>query len=418
MASAVLGECEGSLFEHKSFDDIYEVNEDKPLGRGKFGQVYRCWLRNDHSQRYALKAIDTRNNDMAGIDRIRDEIHILQVLGAHNGLVSCVDVDESLPGTIRLVMELCDGGELYDRIQKKTRYNEQEAKAVCVNLLEALEYVHSKGVMHRDLKPENILLCSRHSDTDVKISDFGLAKMSKNFPERLPRSNSICGSDFYLAPEIIKQEEYGREVDIWALGVVTFVLLSGTLPFYHEVLHKLYRQIVEREMNFSNQAWKSVSKGGMDFVLRMLQVRVGERMSADQALLHPWLRMTAPGGMSFSAVDEAQTAMASAGSWQQAFPMQHSLTPSDHLRQAMSHPNSQPGSARSLQMPPILEAQQQSLPPTSLSLSGNWRPVGNTPVSSSAPAPMPTHKLGLGGMQPGSVLMTPARVGRGRFAGA
>jgi len=210
----------------------------------------------------------------------------------HKYITSLLDHDDSLPHCIRLVVEFCEGGELYDRIQQKQFYPEAEAKTCMRNLLEGVSYVHSKGIMHRDLKPENILLASKVSHTDVKISDFGLAKLSRNFPERLPRATSICGSDFYLAPEVIRQEEYGREIDVWALGVIAYVLLSGSLPFFHSVLHKLYRKIVERDLTFPEQAWKQVSKGGMDFVLRMLQVRPGDRPTSALGLLHPWLRIS------------------------------------------------------------------------------------------------------------------------------
>merc|ERR1719146_230118 len=195
-----------------------------------------------------------------------------------------------MPNTVRVVLELCEGGELYDRIQNKQFYPETEAKVLIRNLMSAMAFVHSKGIMHRDLKPENILLASKVSNTDIKISDFGLAKISTNYPFRLPRSHSICGSDFYLAPELIKQEEYGREIDIWSVGVVTYVLLSGSLPFFHNVLHKLYRQIVERDLSFPDQAWANVAKGAQDFILRLLQVRPGDRLTAEQALNHPWLR--------------------------------------------------------------------------------------------------------------------------------
>merc|ERR1712048_672917 len=159
---------------------------------------------------------------------------------------------------------------------------------------------------------ENILLASRVRNTDIKISDFGLARISRDYPRRLPRSHSICGSDFYLAPEVIKQEEYGREIDIWALGVITYVLLSGSLPFVHNVLHKLYRQIVERDLSFPEQAWKNVSKGALDFILRLLQVRAGDRLTADQALSHPWLRGSASGA-SFNSFEQFNS-MARAGS--------------------------------------------------------------------------------------------------------
>ena len=165
-----------------------------------------------------------------------------------------VDVDEkSADGCIKQVLELCEGGELYHRMHQKQSYSENEAKALLRQLLEAVGCIHSKGIMHRDIKPENILLVSKANDSDIKLSDFGLAKQSKD--SQFPRSFSICGSDFYLAPEVIKQEEYGREVDIWAVGVVAYVMLSGSLPFFHNILHKLYRKIVERDISFSSPEW-------------------------------------------------------------------------------------------------------------------------------------------------------------------
>merc|ERR1712157_545157 len=164
--------------------------------------------------------------------QIMEEINILQTLAGHPGVVELIEADQSLPNCIRLVMEVCVGGELYDRVQKLRCFSENESRVAIRNLLDATMYMHNKGVMHRDLKQENILLVSRQSNTDVKISDFGLAKVSKDFPKKLPRAVSICGSDFYLAPELIKQQEYGREVDIWALGVVAYIILSGSLPFF------------------------------------------------------------------------------------------------------------------------------------------------------------------------------------------
>eukprot|EP00440_Ansanella_granifera_P049401 gb/GFBE01053529.1/.p1 GENE.gb/GFBE01053529.1/~~gb/GFBE01053529.1/.p1 ORF type:complete len:344 (+),score=85.57 gb/GFBE01053529.1/:1-1032(+) len=307
MGNKLVTLCPTDFYEDEGFDSIYEVDESNYIGTGKFAVVHMCHRRNQPEKRYALKVINTRVGDMANLNRIKEEITILQVLGNHPGMVSLIDVDETLPGSIRLVLELCEGGELYERIQQKQYYPEHEAKLAVIQLLEAVSYFHSKGIMHRDLKPENILLASKVSNTDIKISDFGLAKMSRDFPRRLPRSHSICGSDFYLAPEVIKQEEYGREIDIWAVGVITYVLLSGSLPFFHNVLHKLYRQIVERDLSFPEQAWKNVSKGALDFILRLLQVRAGDRLTADQACSHPWLRGTSNAG-SFSSF-ENQNAM-------------------------------------------------------------------------------------------------------------
>jgi len=316
-----------ALYEDEGFDGTYEVDEANYIGTGKFAVVHLCWRRAQPEKRYALKVINTRVGDMANLNRIRQEIQILQVLGNHPGLVSLVDTDESLPGSMRLVLELCEGGELYDRIQQKQYYPETEAKLCCQQLLDAVSYIHSRGIMHRDLKPENILLSSKVSNTDIKISDFGLARISRDYPRRLPRSHSICGSDFYLAPEVIKQEEYGREIDIWAVGVITYVLLSGSLPFFHNVLHKLYRQIVERDLSFPEQAWKNVSKGALDFILRLLQVRAGDRLTADQALSHPWLRGTTAGS-SFGSFESPVGMMQRTGS--QTNPNYYNGAPAPH----------------------------------------------------------------------------------------
>jgi len=277
-------------YGREGFDSIYEVDEANSLGAGKFSVVHLCWQRDQPEKRYALKVIKTAAEDHAALTRIYEEINILKALGNHRSLIRLVDMDETQPNTIRLVLELCEGGELYDRIQQKQFYPEAEAKILAKNLLEALAYIHSKGIMHRDLKPENILLASKVNNTDIKISDFGLARISTDYPRRLPRSTSICGSDFYLAPEVIKQEEYGREIDIWSSGVVTYVVLSGSLPFFHNVLHKLYRQIVERDVSFPATTWGSISRGAQDFILRLLQVHPNERLTAEQALNHPWLR--------------------------------------------------------------------------------------------------------------------------------
>lgn len=318
------------LYGESDFDDVYEVDEANYIGTGKFSTVHLCWRREQPEKRYALKVIATRPDDHQSLDRIYEEVSTMRMLGNHPGIIQMVDMDESVPNTMRLVLELCEGGELYDRIQQKQFYPEQEGKVLIRNLLEAISFIHSKGIMHRDLKPENILLASKVSNTEIKISDFGLAKVSKDYPRRLPRSHSICGSDFYLAPEVIKQEEYGREIDVWSAGVVCYVVLSGSLPFFHNVLHKLYRQIVERDLSFPEQAWKSVAKGAQDFILRLLQVRPGDRLTADQAMNHPWLRGAGKDG-SFN-TDWTGVQRPSSGNLQEAHGAQHAPYGLQHPR--------------------------------------------------------------------------------------
>ena len=362
------------------------------LGTGRFSRVYRCWARpkkppsptdlvvgalfgssedaqtaaDQHlaqkdsdaarGRPYAMKVTSTRTDDTLEVERIYHELRILKALREyskvylkHGGaagqnattgnpmpttapsrVVQLVDCEE-LPHEIRLVLELCEGGELYDRIQQVRFFPEQDARQIMCNILEGVAFLHAHGIMHRDLKPENILLVSPDPRClEIKISDFGLAKMTFDFEgtQRLPRATSICGSDFYLAPEVIKQLEYGREIDIWSCGIVCYVLLSGSLPFFHRVLHKLYRQIVDRDLHFPCEevadggeahtaslerdflkmgGWTNVSKGAQDLILRLLQVEPGERLSAESALQHPWLQWSP------AAADAGQPGLSFAG---------------------------------------------------------------------------------------------------------
>jgi len=141
------------LYGDESFESQYEVDESNYIGTGKFSVVHLCWRRYQPEKRYALKVIATRPDDHQSTGRIYEEINILQALGNHPAIIQLVDMDESQSNTIRLVLELCEGGELYDRIQQKQFYPEHEAKLLIRNLLAAVAFVHGKGIMHRDLKP-------------------------------------------------------------------------------------------------------------------------------------------------------------------------------------------------------------------------------------------------------------------------
>jgi len=268
----------------ENLDEFYDVDE-VPIGEGSYGSVVRAQHRLNKVVR-AVKKIS--KHEVKSFERFRQEISIMKLLD-HPNIIKLYETYEDARN-IYLIMELCVGGELFERIVEQKHMTEEACAIIMKQVLRGISYMHGMQIVHRDLKPENILLVSKISNTDIKISDFGLAKMSKDFPHRLPRSHSICGSDFYLAPEVVKQEEYGREIDIWSVGVITYVLLNGSLPFFHNVLHKLYRQIVERDLSFPEQQWSKVSKGAQDFILRLLQVRAGDRLTAEQALNHPWLR--------------------------------------------------------------------------------------------------------------------------------
>ncbi len=166
------------LYQDRNFSTKFEVDESAAIGAGKFSEVYLCWRKEKPESRYAVKVLNIRNEDHQSVERIYEEVRIMKVLGRHPGLVQLIDFDDTSPASLRVVLELCEGGELYDRIQQRTFYPEKDAIQLVTNLLEAVAYIHEKGIMHRDLKPENILLLSKASHTDIKISDFGLAKAS------------------------------------------------------------------------------------------------------------------------------------------------------------------------------------------------------------------------------------------------
>ncbi|KAF4654494.1 hypothetical protein FOZ61_008242 [Perkinsus olseni] len=286
------------------FDSKYVIDDEKgTVGRGRFGMVVACCLKSEQGftdrQLFALKIVevDHGGKDTGSVQRIQEEIRVLRLVRGHPYVITLRDVDDrgldSRP-TVKLVFDLCEGGDLYERVRQVGNYSNREAKVVLRNLVDGLAFIHSKGLMHRDLKPENILMVNRKSNTEIKIADFGLARRSPDFPRQLPRSRTICGSDFYLAPEIIRQEEYGREIDIWAVGVIAYVVLTGSLPFYSPQLHKLYRQIVERDINLNvigEDFRPLLTAGSKDFICRLLQRRPEDRLTAEGAVMHPWLRM-------------------------------------------------------------------------------------------------------------------------------
>jgi len=280
------------LYGDEDFDAQYEVDESFYLGTGKFSYVHLCWRRNHPEKRYALKVITTKADDHVSLTRIYEEINIMKALGNHPAIIQLIDMDESMPATIRLVLELCEGGQLFDRIRARGFYEEPQAALVVRQVLEAVAFLHSKGVMHRDMKPENVLLVSRDSDTDVKVCDFGLAKLAPVSLQnpRGPRSMSFRGSDHYLAPEIIRQEEYGCEVDIWAVGVMSYAVLSGSLPFCAgDDLRATYHRIVDRQLAFDDEAWERASGLAVTFVSCLLTTNVAQRPKAATVVQHQWI---------------------------------------------------------------------------------------------------------------------------------
>ncbi|XP_072995786.1 CDPK-related kinase 3 isoform X2 [Typha latifolia] len=219
------------------------------------------------------------------IEDVRREVKILKALSGHKNLIKFYDACEDALN-VYVVMELCEGGELLDRILARGgRYNEEDAKSIVVQILSVIAFCHLQGVVHRDLKPENFLFTTRDENAPMKLIDFGLSDFIK--PDE--RLNDIVGSAYYVAPEVLHRS-YSMEADIWSIGVITYILLCGSRPFWARTESGIFRSVLRADPNFDDSPWPSVSAEGKDFVKRFLNKDYRKRMTAAQALTHPWLR--------------------------------------------------------------------------------------------------------------------------------
>lgn len=270
-------------------EDEYKIL-DATLGNGRFGKV-KLGVRIATGEQVAIKVIK-KPTGIKQIANIRAEVDILLKCDHPNvvKMYACYETDTKL----YLVLELLKGGELFDSIVRRGYYAEQDARSVSRMLLNALKYLHDRGVCHRDLKPENLLL-KDGSSTTVKITDFGLSRLFAD--EELIAQDIMqtpCGTQGYVAPEILCQNPlYSAQVDLWAVGVISYVLLCGFPPFYGDSTAHVFQQIRTGTFKFLKPWWDPISDDAKDFVSRLLVVDPRKRMTAAEALCHPWFRPTA-----------------------------------------------------------------------------------------------------------------------------
>ncbi|XAR53791.1 Non-specific serine/threonine protein kinase [Bertholletia excelsa] len=281
----------------KPFEDIRsKYTLGKELGRGQFGVTYFC-TDNSTGQTYACKSILKRklrnNNDREDVKR---EIQIMQHLSGQPNIVEFKGAYEDRQ-SVHVVMELCAGGELFDRIIARGHYTERAAAAICRSIVNVVHICHFMGVMHRDLKPENFLLSSKDEGAMLKATDFGLSV----FIEEGKVYRDIVGSAYYVAPEVLRRS-YGKEIDIWSAGVILYILLSGVPPFWAETEKGIFDAILQGEIDFESQPWPSISNSAKDLVRKMLTQDPKKRITSAQVLEHPWIR---EGGASDRPIDSA-----------------------------------------------------------------------------------------------------------------
>eukprot|EP00250_Pteridium_aquilinum_P009678 c18853_g1_i1 orf=584-2155(-) len=255
----------------------------RELGRGEFGITYLCTER-DTQDVLACKSISKgKLRTPIDVEDVRREVDIMRHLPKHPNIVTLEGVYED-DNAVHLVMELCEGGELFDRIVARGHYSERAAAAVTRTILEVVQLCHKHGVMHRDLKPENFLFANKKENSPLKAIDFGLSvffKPGEKFTE-------IVGSPYYMAPEVLKRN-YGQEVDVWSAGVILYILLCGVPPFWAETEQLVAQAILRGNVDFKRDPWPKVSENAKALVRQMLEPDPNRRLTAQQVLDHPWL---------------------------------------------------------------------------------------------------------------------------------
>uniref|UniRef100_A0A3Q0SQ67 Si:ch211-27e6.1 n=1 Tax=Amphilophus citrinellus TaxID=61819 RepID=A0A3Q0SQ67_AMPCI len=249
------------------------------IGRGSFSRVVRVEHRATR-QPFAIKMMEVEAPE--GREVCDSELAVLQRV-SHANVIQLVEVFQ-FPHRVYMVLELATGGELLDRVVSRGHFTEQDATQALQMVLAALVYLHSLGITHRDLKPENLLYYHPGADSRLLVTDFGLAAFGKPWYLR-----TTCGTPEYMAPEVLLRRPYSCAVDMWALGVIAYILLSGTLPFEDDNRTRLYRSIIRGKYSFHGNPWPSVSNLAKDFILRLLVLDPPARLTAEQAGRHPWV---------------------------------------------------------------------------------------------------------------------------------
>lgn len=273
-----------STQQQARFEDLFQLGE--VLGRGAFSVVHKTRHRRS-GREFAVKVLDRAAMTGDDVQSLVGEVSAQRWM-RHPNIVRLVAFFDNDPTHFYLVTELCKGGELFDRVVSQARFSEKQAAGAVYILLDAVSYFHKHGIVHRDIKPENILFQDTRPDAPIKIADFGFAVHSGT-GETL---RSLAGSPNYLAPEIVENQPYGTAVDMWSLGVVTYILLCGYMPFDAPNQRDLFRRIAAGRFSFPDREWGGVSPEAKDFVASLLRVDPKARLTAEAALRHRWITTT------------------------------------------------------------------------------------------------------------------------------
>ncbi|KAL0108186.1 hypothetical protein PUN28_015038 [Cardiocondyla obscurior] len=270
-----------SLPTSTRFSDNYDLKEE--LGKGAFSVVRRC-VQKSTGHEFAAKIINTKKLSNRDFQKLEREARICRKL-QHPNIVRLHDSIQE-ENFHYLVFDLVTGGELFEDIVAREFYSEADASHCIQQILESVHHCHHNGVVHRDLKPENLLLASKAKGAAVKLADFGLAIEVQGDAQAW---YGFAGTPGYLSPEVLKKEPYGKPVDIWACGVILYILLVGYPPFWDEDQHRLYGQIKAGSYDYPSPEWDTVTPEAKNLINQMLTVNPGKRITASEALKHPWI---------------------------------------------------------------------------------------------------------------------------------
>ncbi len=263
--------------------DFYILGE--LLGEGAFAQV-KLGTDRETGDKVAVKIIKKNQYDHKEMEYILREMNIMKSV-SHTNIVNTVDIFNS-PKYLHIVLEYMQGGELFDIIADAGNFSEQQASQVMRDTIKGVQYLHLHGIVHRDIKPENVLCKSKDWPLHVKIADFGLANFTEDGEVR-EKTQALIGTPGYVAPELVRGEHYGAAVDMWACGVLLYIMLSGRMPFYGRDDQACLRMIAIGKYEFPDREWSRISEDAKSLVRGLLQVDPDKRLTADAALQHRWL---------------------------------------------------------------------------------------------------------------------------------
>lgn len=274
-----------SVLQTKTGDLKEFYNLGPKLGHGQFGTTFLC-VEKATGKEYACKSIAKRKLlTSEDVEDVRREIQIMHHLAGQPNIISIKGAYEGAVA-VHVVMELCTGGELFDRIIQRGHYTERKAAQLTRTIVGVIESCHSLGVMHRDLKPENFLFVNEQEDSPLKAIDFGLSVFFK--PGEV--FSDVVGSPYYVAPEVLCKR-YGPEADIWSAGVIIYILLSGVPPFWAETEQRIFEEVLHGDLDFSSDPWPNISGSAKDLVRKMLVRDPRKRITANEVLCHPWVQV-------------------------------------------------------------------------------------------------------------------------------